>query len=399
MEVTKSAGPCATLQYDSDADESDTRIWIHAQHSTGSKKYILSPDTDVYHIGLPLILSTEEIIIQLSRPSDKELNLLNLHIFVDLLRRDPDLAHISSHTIPMIVQALFVSTGCDYISFFSGIGKAYFLKVFFEKAKFIISNDQDTLATSLTHTDLSEQADNTLLAFIRLVGCAYFKKHSNAFPGETPEAVLNSFSSTTSSPMDLHRQWLDHLRQTIWDRISFEDEMIPSLEALRYHWFRSCWILHLWQQAQCNHMQLAPLQGHGWTRDRDGKLDIYWDTEENRHKVKSRVDLLMKGCSCKSGCTTKRCGCRKNGEACGPGCRCVNCKNTEERQETQKVAEMEDMHYDTLQDDISTIMQNIFGSQESDFIDDSESSEDGDSRSSSDVDELSASPNPEIDDQ
>jgi hypothetical protein len=51
--------------------------------------------------------------------------------------------------------------------------------------------------------------------------------------------------------------------------------MIPSLEALRYHWFRSCWILHLWQQAQCNHMQLAPLQGHGWTRDRDGKFDIY----------------------------------------------------------------------------------------------------------------------------
>ena len=122
VEVTKSAGPCATLQYDS--DESDTRIWIHAEHSTGTKRYILSPDTDVYHIiGLPLISSTEEIIIRLSRPSDKELNLLNLHGFVELLSRDPDLAHISSHAIPKIVQALFVSTGCDYISFFSGIEK------------------------------------------------------------------------------------------------------------------------------------------------------------------------------------------------------------------------------------------------------------------------------------
>ena len=116
VEVTKSAGPYTSLQYDSDADESDTRIWIHAKHSTGNKKYILSPDTDVYHIGLLLISSTEEIIIQLSRPSDKELNLLNLHVFVDLLSRDPDLAHISSHTIPKIVQAIFVSTGCDYIS-------------------------------------------------------------------------------------------------------------------------------------------------------------------------------------------------------------------------------------------------------------------------------------------
>ena len=54
---------------------------------------------------------------------------------------------------------------------------------------------------------------------------------------------------------------------------------------------------------------------------------------------------------------------------------------------------MEDAHYDTLRDDISTIMQNIFGPRESDFIDDSESSEDGDSSS----DELSG-PNPEIDD-
>lgn len=40
------------------------------------------------------------------------------------------------------------------------------------------------------------------------------------------------------------------------------------------------------------------------TRDTDGHLDIYWDTEENRYKVKSRVDLLMKGCGCKSGCVT-----------------------------------------------------------------------------------------------
>ena len=95
--------------------------------------YFLQIQTSTIYIGLPLISSTEEIIIQLSRPSDKELNLLNLHIFVDFLSRDPDLAHISSHTIPTIVQALFVSTGCDYISFFSGIGKAYFQKVFFLK--------------------------------------------------------------------------------------------------------------------------------------------------------------------------------------------------------------------------------------------------------------------------
>ena len=127
---------------------------------------------------------------------------MNLHVFVDLLSRDPDLAHISSHTIPKIVQAIFVSTGCDYISFFSGRGKAYFLKVFFEKAKFIIRNDEDTLATSLTHTDLNEQADSTLMAFIRLVGCAYFKKHTSAFQVR----CLNP--SSTHSQVQRH-QWIN----------------------------------------------------------------------------------------------------------------------------------------------------------------------------------------------
>ena len=89
--MTKSAGPYTSLQYDSDADESDMRIWIHAQHSTENKKYVLSPDICLpyYHIGLPLILSTEEIIIQLSRPSDKEMNILNLHVLIDLISTYP----------------------------------------------------------------------------------------------------------------------------------------------------------------------------------------------------------------------------------------------------------------------------------------------------------------------
>ena len=322
-------------------------------------------------IGLPVISSTDEVIIQLSKPSDKELNLLNVHTLVDAFVRDPDLAHISNHTIPQIMQALFVSTGCDYVSFFSGIGKAYFLKVFFEYAKFVIKNDQDTLAKSFMHTDLNEQDESTLLAFVRLVGCAYFKKHTNAFLGETPESHFNSFVSATT-PLDQHKNWLDHLRRTIWDRISFEHEMIPSFESLKYHWVRSCWILHMWQQAQCNHMMLAPLHNHGWTRETDGNFSIFWDTEENRKRVKSRVDLLMKGCGCKSGCSSNRCGCRKSGELCRPGCRCVNCKNTEE--ETADIdeseTEMDGTHYSVLQHDVSAIMENVFGQG---FIDDSDS--------------------------
>jgi len=41
------------------AEESDTRIWLHAVNSAGTNKLVLSPDTDVYHIGLPIVAGTD----------------------------------------------------------------------------------------------------------------------------------------------------------------------------------------------------------------------------------------------------------------------------------------------------------------------------------------------------
>lgn len=227
------------------------------------------------------------------------------------------------------MQTLFVATGCDYVSFFAGIGKAFFLKVFFEYAHFIIDDQLGgTFAGSMSHANLSDDAKASQLAFIRLVGCAYFKKHTNAFYGHTPSTLFHSIATANSPLIEQHHKWLNHLRQTIWDRISFESETIPSLDALQFHWLRSCWVVHTWRQAQSNRVVLAPLHGNGWVRE-EGKLNIVWDTMENRRKVKQKVQLLMKGCGCKSGCRSNRCGCRKNGSACGPGCHCVNCMNIE----------------------------------------------------------------------
>lgn len=42
----------ATLEYN--AEETAIGVWLHVMHSTGQKKLVLSPDTDVYHIGIPL---------------------------------------------------------------------------------------------------------------------------------------------------------------------------------------------------------------------------------------------------------------------------------------------------------------------------------------------------------
>ena len=44
-------------------------------------------------------------------------------------------------------------------------------------------------------------------------------------------------------------------------------------------------------------------------------------------KIKQTIDFLVKGCTCKRGCKSKQCGCRKKGKCCGPGCECQGCTN------------------------------------------------------------------------
>ena len=102
------------------AEETDTRIWLHAEQTRFNQVLVISPDTDVYHIGLPLkCVSEKQIIVQLSAVNSSQLKLLNLSALVNALRNDPDLAHIHPRTLPNILQTLYVATGCDYISFFS----------------------------------------------------------------------------------------------------------------------------------------------------------------------------------------------------------------------------------------------------------------------------------------
>lgn len=53
-------------------------------------------------------------------------------------------------------------------------------------------------------------------------------------------------------------------------------------------------------------------------------MEVQWDTPENVTRAQQKVDYVLNGCKCKTGCHTKRCSCRKNS---GPGCRCVGCGN------------------------------------------------------------------------
>ncbi len=163
------------------AEEGDTRVWLHADRSPGRKKLIYSPDTDVYHIGLTNVDTTSnDIIVQLSTIGTN-LKLLHFNQFIEAISDDPDLASIPKPKRAKILLILYISTGSDFTSFFVGIGKTAFLKSFFRNTEFITGLSPTCGSLCDTTPD-----SNGFLAFIRLIGVAYFEKNRRAFENDNP---------------------------------------------------------------------------------------------------------------------------------------------------------------------------------------------------------------------
>ena len=184
---------------DSNHEEGDSRVWRHAFQSQGDTILIYSPDTDTYHIGLPLLEKyvNTHVIVQLS-PSSASLpfsqsKFLLLNRLRQALHQDLDLADIDQESLTSVFQMLFITTGCDYISFFARLGKATFLNTLFQNASFITGssmNDHGTLVDS--------DPSKSINAFYRLVGSAYFKKHRSAFQFSSPEQLFKDCAGRES---------------------------------------------------------------------------------------------------------------------------------------------------------------------------------------------------------
>jgi len=106
--------------------------------------------------------------------------------------------------------------------------------------------------------------DNGFLTFVRLIGTVYFKKHLAEFTVTTPRALYMSFSQSDVGPIQQHKKIIEAIRERVWSRIQFENELPPSSDALWQHWLRTCWVSSMWSQATQNHMALLDLTQYGW---------------------------------------------------------------------------------------------------------------------------------------
>lgn len=177
---------------------------------------------------------------------------------------------------------------------------------------------------------------------------------------ETPNQLFNSINPTLSNE-EKHKEWYLAIKRVIL--VQSEDQRPPTLTALERHWKRSCWIKHMWENSSKpdQYNGLAPPESQGWMKDSVGKYTVDWEAEEVLQRIQATLDFLNKGCSCKTGCKTRRCSCRKNERSCGAGCECRECTNKQtpltlpdDKDEYEEEVESEEYDSETDDEEVQT---------------------------------------------
>ena len=83
--------------------------------ATEKKTLIVSADTDVTFIGLPMQFPTNTILIK-TNVAGKPSKYLHMHKLQDAIQRDPDLAGVPDTIRAQVLQAVYALSGCDFVS-------------------------------------------------------------------------------------------------------------------------------------------------------------------------------------------------------------------------------------------------------------------------------------------
>ena len=98
------------------APEADTRLWLCATYCYGKNTLIVSADTDIVFIGLPMHFPNNTVIIK-TNATGKPSKYLCIDKLQEALLRDPDLASIPTSNRAQVLQAMYVLSGCDFVPF------------------------------------------------------------------------------------------------------------------------------------------------------------------------------------------------------------------------------------------------------------------------------------------
>ena len=156
-------------------EESDTQIFLHVFDSHCSYILVYSIDRDVGIIVLPLDFHNKSVCVQYNAKVGEE-KYVNINVLQDAIRADSDLSCILAQNIDVFkcIQMLYISSGCDFVSFFAKLGKSTFYNKKNQYSSFITGESNQDTHGNLTCT-VNKDSEIGLLAFYRLVLFVYFK--------------------------------------------------------------------------------------------------------------------------------------------------------------------------------------------------------------------------------
>uniref|UniRef100_UPI00358DF722 uncharacterized protein n=1 Tax=Myxine glutinosa TaxID=7769 RepID=UPI00358DF722 len=258
-------------------EEADTRMFLHAAHAahTSNDVIIVSPDTDVFIIGIALV---PQISAHLYFHTGKGVNLrtIDLKAIYDSIGDDVSQALIGLHCF----------TGCDSVSAFYGKGKKKALNL-------ILKNPE--LCGALK--DLGERFDihPDMMEALETFVCKLYGQHNIT---TVNEARYNMFRLARTS----------------------EITMPPNQDALRQHIKRANYQAGIYKRSLQPIPDIPDPDGYGWMMEEE--LAINWMT------LPPAPDSVMELANCTGSCKKTRCSnettctCLQNNIPCTDLCKC-----------------------------------------------------------------------------
>ena len=62
---------------------------------------------------------------------------------------------------------------------------------------------------------------------------------------DIPFAMYMLFTQSDVAPMQQQNKFIDVIRESVWSRIQFENELLPSFDSLWRHWLRTCLVSNM----------------------------------------------------------------------------------------------------------------------------------------------------------
>ena len=339
--------PCLSNQL----GEADYGMWYHCVMSTSRHILVIGSDTDIWVYGMALKesgwLQNKSVFVERIIGTEYvDLDKLQLAVAAH-----PALSKII-HPLNNLA-ALYILSGCDYISSFFKTSKQTFLNAFIDNWSYLCEDCslvEMKVYESLGITGLIVTNIN-LETWNKLVCCVYLLKHKALFQSEqipslhkslvvelSPQKVrlLKCLAYKDNEIKSFHSlsEWHDFTHRVCFYHSSgskyHESLLVPSRGALKLHLLRSFYTMKVFYSCvskptlfESNNPQ--HLTKNGWKVAND-IVEVRWDEDD---ALKSFLGVNK--CGCVGNCDGSTAGCKNCFRSCKPctlKCKCrMTCKN------------------------------------------------------------------------